>query len=277
MCQCSSRVWCVFALATVFLCGCQTGESPPDQDQGVPDAKLAADKSEVVRKDQPLTVVLRSVKPARKTPEGQRQVEPAYGLTWADYQRLEKLANLLIRLPMRIVPLREVRRQERLFKARVVATTTEYADANPFTLSAGRFFTDEEDQILDNVIVLGSRAARQLFPSAAAVGNSVQLGRYFYRVVGVIKDRKSQETTNQTGEDFNQDVYIPIKTCQARFGKQIVTRVAGIRTVDQVELHQITLIFSDRTRKQDAVEAVQSLLKRHHANKDWDVSVPSKP
>src|SRR5262249_33661374 len=155
-------------------------------------------------------------------------------------------------VPMRIFPY-EVRRLDRVFNARVVATTENYSEINDFDMAVGRFLVDGLDQLDEgdaqrfrNVIVLGARVAEAVFPLEEVIGEPVVLKNEQYIVVGVIKDRLMRGTTGgQAAEDFNKDVYIPIKTCRVRFGERIVIRQGGSRTAEQVEMHQIILTVKE--------------------------------
>src|SRR5436305_396633 len=80
--------------------------------------------------------------------------------------------------------------------------------------------------------VIGSAVARDLYPFSNPVGETIRIGTtygYFYRIVGVIKDRMPTGGTggSQAAEDYNHDVYIPLETTRARFGDMITTRQAG--------------------------------------------------
>jgi putative ABC transport system permease protein len=192
------------------------------------------------------------------------------------------MESVIGNVPMRIFP-QELRRQERSFNARVVATTEAYGRINRFEMAAGRFLRDGEDQYDEgdaqrfrNVIVLGSRIAEELFPFEQPIGQSVVLNKEQWVVVGVIKDRAQRSGTgNQASEDFNMDVYIPINTCKVRFGELIVIRQGGSRTGERVELHQITLTVGDISQVRNTGDVVRSLLERYHTTKkDWEVSVP---
>src|SRR5262249_10847001 len=162
-----------------------------------------------------------SVKPTEETTTARRSWVINYGLTWDDYDRCGMLRTVVGKVPMRIFP-QEVRRLDRVFQARVVATTEDYGKITQFQMAVGRFLVDGEDQRDEgddqrfrNVIVLGSRVAEELFPFEEVVGQSVVLNKEQYVVVGVIKDRVPRSATaGQTDEDFNKDVYIPIKTCR---------------------------------------------------------------
>ena len=122
---------------------------------------------------------------------------------------------------MRIFP-QEIRRLERMHNGRVVATTPEYAEVNQLDLAAGRFLTDDDDRYMLNVCVLGSNIADAAVPLRRPARPVGRLGKYFYKVVGVLTDRMATGGSggSQAAEDFNNDVYIPLQTCKVRFGEQ---------------------------------------------------------
>src|SRR5262249_12986359 len=155
-----------------------------------------------------------------------------------------------------------------------------YAKINRFEMALGRFLIDGQDQLDEgdaqrfrNVIVLGARVAEDLFPFEDPLGHSVVLNKHQYVVIGVIKDRLPRGTTGggQSAEDFNKDVYIPIRTCQVRFGERIMFRQGGSRTAEQVQLHQITLTVSEISKVRSTGDVVRAVLERYHTKKDWEV------
>jgi putative ABC transport system permease protein len=204
-----------------------------------------------------------------------------YGLTWDDSLSFKTIETVKGQVPMRIFP-QEVRRLERVINARLVATTEAYAKINRFDMAVGRFLVDGEDQVDEgdaqrfrNVVVLGSRVAEELFPFEEVVGQAVVINKNQYLVVGVIKDRLPRGTSaGEAAEDFNKDVYIPIRTCQVRFGARVIIRQGSSRTAEQVELHQITLTVNDIDKVRSTGDVVVDLLKRNHTKKDWEVAVP---
>jgi putative ABC transport system permease protein len=240
------------------------------------------DALEDIRRQGTTNVIVRSVKPSDETTAQRRSWVASYGLTWDDYDRCKMLETVIGDVPMRIFP-QEIRRLDRVYNARVVATTEAYGKISRFDMAVGRFLVDGEDQKDEgddqrfrNVIVLGSRVAEELFPFEDVVGQSVVLNKEQYVVVGVIRERTPRGTTggNQSQEDFNRDVYIPIKTCRVRFGERIIIRQGGSRTAEQVELHQITLTINDIAKVRSTGEVVRNLLERYHTKKDWEVAVP---
>jgi putative ABC transport system permease protein len=142
---------------------------------------------------------------------------------------------------------------------------------------------DGEDQVDEGdaqrfrtVVVLGAVVAEELFPFERAVGQTVVLNKEQYLVVGVMKERtpRGSSSSGQAAENFDRDVYIPIKTCRARFGERVVIRQGGSRTAEQVELHQITLTVNDIDQVRNTGDIVRNLLETNHQKHDWEVLVP---
>jgi putative ABC transport system permease protein len=220
-------------------------------------------------------IIVRSDKPPDDSSTTRRTRIATYGLTWTDYERFGTISTVTRRVPMRIFP-QEVRFLARMHTCRVVATTPQYAEVNELHLAAGRFLTDEDDENMLNVAVLGSRTADNLFPFEDPLGKSVRLGNYFYKVVGVLRQRMPTGGSggSQAAEDFNNDVYIPLQTCKVRFGQRVFIRQSGSWAGEEVQLHQVTLTVTDMDSVRPAGQVVQDLLGRYHLKNDWKVTVP---
>jgi putative ABC transport system permease protein len=221
-------------------------------------------------------IIVRSVKPAENT-QAQQQRVSVYGLTQHDARRLSVLmesGNVIRMVPMRIFP-RPVRYLASSFNGRVVGTTPDYAIVNQLDMALGRFLRGEDDVRTSNVCVLGANTAATLFPFQNPIGESVKLDNYFYVIVGVVRDRIPTGGTggSQAAEDFNNDVYIPLSTCNARFGETIMTRQAGGFSREQVALSQITMTASDIDKVRPTGRFIEELLA-DHSKEDWALTVP---
>jgi putative ABC transport system permease protein len=219
-------------------------------------------------------IIIRGVKPPESNTTTQQRVA-AYGLTYADYDLFGTIDAVLRRVPMRVFS-QEFRYLDRKHNGRLVATLPEYAAINQLELARGRFLIPEDDEQMSNVAVLAATTADKLFPFEDPIDYSVRIGSYFYRVVGVLKPRMPTGGSggSQAAEDFNDDVYIPLKTCRVRFGDIVTIRRAGSFQREQVPLHQVTLTVTDIDKVRPVGAMVSDLLEERHLQKDWLVTVP---
>jgi ABC-type lipoprotein export system ATPase subunit/ABC-type antimicrobial peptide transport system permease subunit len=236
-----------------------------------------------IRRQGTTNVIVSSVKPVDVPASATPRWNVNYGLTWEDFERFKLIDTVVGQVPMRIIP-QEVRHIGRKISARVVATTEAYAKINQFTMAAGRFLRDGDDhddegdgQRLRNVVVIGSDVARALFPFEDAIGQGVVINKSEYMVVGVINDRTPTGMGGGGREsegNENLDVYMPVRTCRARFGERVLFRQGANILNEQVELHQITLTISDIDQVLTTGSLVGEMLKRGHDRMDWKVAVP---
>jgi putative ABC transport system permease protein len=224
-------------------------------------------------------VIVRSVKPPEDSASTGRQARvPVYGLTWQDYERFQTIPTVTRLVPMRVFP-QEMKYLGRKFTGRMVGTTPEYQEVNQLELASGRFLTADDDHYRLNVCVLGSRMADELFPFEDPIDKSVKVGTYIYKVVGVIKDRMPTGGSggSQAAENYNSDVYIPLQTCNVRYGARFVFRRPGSFQAEQVELSQVTLTVQDMDSVRPTGGVVKALLEDlslHPRKDDYDITVP---
>jgi putative ABC transport system permease protein len=191
------------------------------------------------------------------------------GLSTAD---AELVASSLPRL-LRIAPVRFVDApvlfRERESAARVVATSSDYAQITDFRAAQGRFLSQLD--VLDGkrVAVLGASVAGELFGFQNPMGRRIRIGDDWYTVVGVMEPRQVREgrATVIRVRDINRDVYIPIRTASARFP---VARDAGA-------IEELAVQVADAERVPAVASIVSRLIRRaHHGAGDFEVVVPAE-
>lgn len=74
---------------------------------------------------------------------------------------------------------------------------------------AGRFFTDEEDNSLAKVVVLGDTVAKELFGENDPVGQRIKIKNQSFEVIGVMEERGTVGF-----QDYDDQVFIPVRTMQ---------------------------------------------------------------
>ncbi len=88
----------------------------------------------------------------------------------------------------------------------VVGMWPSYQVFRSLKLSEGRLITDEDEKEGRRVLVLGSKAYRQLFPGQPAIGATVLVESMPYSVIGVLEEKK--QNSNYSGPD-NDYLFAP--------------------------------------------------------------------
>ena len=128
----------------------------------------------------------------------------------------------------------------------VYGATTDYLNVNDRSVSVGRFFTDAEADDSARVAVLGVTTAEDLFGSVEnAVGQQLRIRSVYFEVIGVLND---------TGEDSDEAVVVPITTSQ--------TRLNASRTLDgKPVINTILIKATDSEQVDAAVEQATRILR----------------
>jgi len=236
---------------------------------------------EAIKKLGSRNIILRSIKPPEDTKEtssSRRGIGVEYGLTYQDGARLQStipgIANVL---PMRII--REtVQFDQNRIPCQVIGTLPTYTDIVGVDIIRGRFLSYMDDFEQENVCVLTTGLAERLFPYQDPLEHSIKIDAFYYRVVGLIREKNMPEQRTQAGrmegEPLDNNVYIPMFTSRSRFGEVLVRRTAGSFEVEKVELHQITVRMKDTEAVEVAAPQIKTMLGRFHKKNDYEIIVP---
>ena len=96
----------------------------------------------------------------------------------------------------------------------VVGMWPSYQDFRSLLLAEGRLISDDDEREGRRVLVLGSKAYRQLFPGQPAVGAAVLVKSVPYTVVGVLQEKK--QNSNYSGPD-NDYLFAPYSAVSRDF------------------------------------------------------------
>ncbi|MDR3771756.1 MAG: ABC transporter permease [Terracidiphilus sp.] len=89
-------------------------------------------------------------------------------------------------------------------------STAEIGEVTDLTLSAGRLFTDDEDQRAAHVVVIGHDTAEELFGAEPPIGKEVAVETGLYTVIGVLDKRKQPFGGGKNPND--NMIYFPLGT-----------------------------------------------------------------
>src|SRR3989339_265404 len=169
-------------------------------------------------------------------------------LTIEDMMEVRKLPNIKNNYAG-IMGQEQVSSGSELKKAFIFGTSASYIDIDKSEIENGRFFTEEEDKSLARVVVLGSKMKEKLFGDSDPIGKMVKIRKSKFRVIGVMKERGAV-----MGMDFDDYVYVPVRTLQKR--------VMGIDYLSYF-LSQV----EDMSKVEETASEMRMLLRENH---DYD-------
>jgi ABC-type antimicrobial peptide transport system permease subunit len=157
---------------------------------------------EEIKKLGAINVIITSVKPTEQEVQGQRSGFVAeYGVKYEDAIRIANTVPGVVR----VLP-EKIRREDISFDQFVKKDRAIYG-TSPFFLEfsqaevvVGRFLSEEDDAMRNNVCVISTTLASELFAYQNPLTNEIKAGTSYYRVVGLIRtpaallqDKKEQE------------------------------------------------------------------------------------
>lgn len=90
--------------------------------------------------------------------------------------------------------------------------TTEFLPANNFTLSEGRFFTEEEIKSTRNIAVIGMEVVDKLFPFTSPLDKEIEVDGNRFTVIGVLAAKGEN-----LGQSQDNIVLVPLYTMDKIF------------------------------------------------------------
>lgn len=96
-------------------------------------------------------------------------------------------------------------------ESQVTGTTAAYAEVKNLNVERGRFFTSQEEETQQRVVVLSALAATDLFKGGDPLGQSVRINNEPFTVVGILKKSGSDDS-----EAYFRPIYTPLEVAQNR-------------------------------------------------------------
>jgi len=235
---------------------------------------------EAIKKLGSQNIILRSVKPpddAKQSGAG-RNMALDYGLTYDDGARIQStIAGVVRVLPARIIR-ENVRFAQNSAPSQIIGTWPAYAEMTGLDIVRGRFLSETDERGQDNVCVLTVGLAQRLFPYQDPLTQSIKVNSFYYRVIGLVREKNMPEQRTQSGktegEPLDNNVYIPLSTTRSRFGEVLIRRSAGSTEIEKVQLHQLTIQMRDVAAVEAADPQIKALLSRFHEKTDYETIVP---
>jgi putative ABC transport system permease protein len=133
--------------------------------------------------------------------------------------------------------------------AQAVGSTESYFPARGYRLTSGTIWDGRQEATAARVVVVGPTVVDDLFPQQDPIGRSIRIGRYLFRVIGVL------EAKGQTPFGMDQDnvVVMPLRTMRSKV-------VPGLRD----EVNQIVVAAAEGASTEAVGRSMAILLRQRH-------------
>ena len=185
------------------------------------------------------------------------------GLTWKDVVALRRDAKQIDLVSPVCNENMTVRYRDVEKPRTVMGITPAYSPMNDFHADKGRFITDADVASAARVVVLGSERAREFFATDNPLGKTMTIGGTGYQVVGVMEEKffSFDNGEHNALRWMNRQMYIPITTYMTRKGEPL----------ERGKVSWMHARMRDTKTWKDAVGEIETILKREHGVKDFEV------
>ncbi|MCG8491969.1 MAG: ABC transporter permease, partial [Sneathiellales bacterium] len=167
----------------------------------------------------------------------------------------------------------------------LIAITEDFFEISNNKLLSGKKFNSNHYNNANNVCIIGTSVRKKLFPSSNPIGKKIKCKNEWLTVIGVTTEKSlSKESISSLGiRDFNNDIYIPMKTMLLRFkNRNLISkkdpgsrRRRNQKSESYHQLNKITININDSKQLQETADIIQRmLLRKHNQLQDFEISVP---
>ena len=142
----------------------------------------------------------------------------------------------------------------RNWSGRVSGVGCDVTSINNWTVSDGRFFTEDEERTCARVCVIGTTVKSNLFEDENPVGQTIRLGAMTFKVIGVLGSKGA----NNWGQDQDDVIMAPYTTVQ-RYLQRSVFRNIGMMHISLISMDDLD----------EAKREISALLRQRHHLADY--------
>lgn len=118
--------------------------------------------------------------------------------------------------------------------ATILGTTANFSKTFNVPVALGDFFSENEQDAGDRVVVLGYSVADELFGEIDPIGKEIRIGELAFTVVGVAEEKGG----GFGGPSFDTYIYIPLETFANVYDSETIVRiVVKVKTTENLEEH----------------------------------------
>ncbi len=200
-----------------------------------------------------------------------REAESKYsdGLSYKDGLLIrENIPSVRAVTPIRFIDA-PVMKGNKEAAARIIGTDYLYPEVTSFRVEEGRFITPLDVSEAKRICVIGAKVKRELFGYRSPIGHRIRIGEEWFRVVGVMENKKLREGKASIIKirDINRDIYIPITTALKRFRDE----------EKPMFVNEIAVQVKSAELVEPTARIIRRLLKRTHRDvQDYEIVIPAE-
>jgi putative ABC transport system permease protein len=137
----------------------------------------------------------------------------------------------------------------------IVGIWPEYQDIRSVEVAEGRLISQEDEEKVQRVAILGYEARKQLFPGQPALGASLSIRGVPYTVIGVMPKKK--QNSDYSGRD-DEHLFVPYSAMARDFPRPAKPGII------KGQLDNIVLQVAEPSEHEHAIAQVRSVLGRIH-------------
>lgn len=189
---------------------------------------------------------INAFRPSPKGGGGQKV--KVYPLSWRDYQSLNEMKMTqpsIIRIAPVVTSAVNVTYEGESWSTGVEGVTTEYEKLRSNTPISGRFFTQEEDDRLEAICLIGQTVYQNLFKkNENPIGQTIKINFKSFRVIGLLPFKGSS-----WGKDEDDVILVPINTAMKKlFGMKNLSQIF-VQAKNEQALHSSIRVVTEKLRQ----------------------------
>ncbi|MDA9262091.1 ABC transporter permease [Flavobacteriales bacterium] len=235
-------------------------------------------------------VIVKSVYEVKKSNNSEEETEPGQakkfspGLTLKDLVNIEKVTPEIEYISPEVGYETFAVSSTIRKKTKVIGVESSYFKIFNIELENGNYFYNSHNESRKKVCLLGSKISKLLFPKVNPIGQTIRVGKLNLKVIGVMKKLSGvTESLQDMGiNDYNNEVYIPIKTALSRFKNRGSVKVSNRRdrngeSENPNQLDKIVIQLTDQGDMISTGGLLDKMMKRRHNEvPDFSINIPEQ-
>lgn len=207
-------------------------------------------KKEVLDRISAMGTNLLVIRPGMPTGRGHGGIKT---LVYEDVEAIKEVKNILWAIPetKKDVTARYGNNDQ---TTKINATTADYTHVRKWYVSQGSFFTQEDNNNLAKVAVIGQTVAQALFGTQDPIGKFILIDSIMFQVIGIM----NKKGANAFGEDEDDVIFTPFSS-------------GNLHIIGQTYLRNVTVAMDDLSLIESTENEIKRLLIQRHGVEDFRI------